>query len=294
MNPVSAGTLICDQKCYHLSTRSSSGNILNNDPNYKSHIQYNIPNLIVPDDSIAYIEISIPYVVIPCSFFQINETNNKLVLIEDGITNSYFFEYGNYNADEFMIDFKALVPSRWGITLDKVSYRFTITNTTYSFVLSADSTCDYIMGFNENLTSAVNGAGINSVSCPRVCNFLSLPRILLRCTEFGSGISSEGGDVLLAIPNNAKAGGQIVYQNFSNRTLVKVENITTLTIQLTDEDGNLLNFGGVASFFTLQVNIYRAWLPKPETFMNLVKKNNSAESQKYFDLYEIEKRKNLF
>lgn len=292
-NSQSAGTLILDQKVYNLSTRSSSGLILNDNPNFKSHIRYDIPNLIVPDDSIAYIEVAVPYVVIPSSFFQINETNNKLVIIGNSLTTTYVFEYGNYNADEFITDFKTLLPVQYGITLDKVSSRFTVTNTTYSFTLSADSTCDYIMGFSDNVYSVVI-SGVNTAICPRVCNFLSLPRIMLRCTEFGTGQSIEGSDVLLSIPNNAKSGGQIVYQNFSNRTLVKVENITGLTIQLTDDDGNLINFQGVSSFFTLQVNIYRNWLPRPDTFYNLVKSNNSAEAQRYFELYDFERRKNIF
>ena len=71
------------------------------------------------------------------------------------------FESGNYNASYFITQFKNLLGTNdgWGITLDTINSKFTITNTFYSFTLSGDSSIDYVMGFNEMCSSTL----VNSV-----------------------------------------------------------------------------------------------------------------------------------
>ena len=84
--------LILDTKKYNLSTRGSGGNILNEERDYKFSIEYNIPDMIVRDESIEYIQFSIPYAVIPVSFYVINENNCVLNYAENGINKSVRFE----------------------------------------------------------------------------------------------------------------------------------------------------------------------------------------------------------
>lgn len=267
--------LILDQTQYHLSTKSSAGRILNINPNYKSKIVFDLPNFIVPDDSIDYIEVSIPYAVIPCSFFQINDNNNKLVILENGVTSVYTFEEGNYNADEFLIDFRAMVPSRFSITLDKVNLQFVVTNSTYEFSFLEESTIDFVMGFSGTIDSSGQ-----ILRMPRVCNFMSLPRVLIHCSELGTGADSNFNDIILAVPNNSRANANIVYTNTNIKTLVKVDNLSQLTFSITDDDGNLLNFHGVSSFWTLQLDVYRKYIERPDTFNQILQKNGTAQKEK--------------
>jgi len=264
-----ANNFIQDSKTYCLSTRGSDGTVLNNDPNFKSYIAFDLPDFLTPDDSIAYAEVSIPYIVIPVSFFQINDTNCMLEVIENGTTTQYTWEYGNYNANEFMVDFRTILPARFSITADLVNSRFIITNTTFEFTFTSNSTIDYIMGFSDTITSS--GLTLNM---PRVFNFLAIPRIMLHCLELGNGSNSQNADIMLAIPNNSRLNGQIVYTAPEIKTLIKQELITRLTFKITDEGGNPINFNGVASFWSVQVDIYRKWIPRPETFSNLVRMNN--------------------
>ena len=266
------GDFILDSKTYALSTRGSDATVLNTNPDFKSYVRFDLPNFLTPDDSIAYVQVSVPYAVIPVSFFQINEYNNMLEVIENGVTTQYFWELGNYNSNEFMTDFRTILPSWFAITADLVNSRFIITNTIYDFTFTNNSTIDFVMGFTGEITSSSL-----TMTMPRVFNFLPIPRIFLRCSELGNGHSSEIGDILLAIPNNSRLNSQIVYTATDLKTLVKEEQITNLTFKLTDEDGNLLNFNGVASFFSVQLDIYRKWIPKIETFYSLVKKSNQAE-----------------
>ena len=263
---------IIDIKQYHLSTRGDAGNVLNGD--YKSQIVFSLPDAIVVDDSIDYIYFSVPYVVVPNSFYVINYTNNKLYVLQSAVTTLYEFPVGNYTSQSFMTVFKSLLGVSFNITLGINSNLFTITHTTTTFSLTSASTIDAVMGFSG--TTAATGL---TLTLSRVCNFLPLPRINLRCPDLAHSFISasiDGSDVILSVPNNAKLNGQIVYNNTSNmKTLFKLTNLNSFQVSLTDDDGNPINFNGISSFFTFQFEIHRRTLAKPLPFNKLVSFINS-------------------
>lgn len=268
---------IVDTKQFHLSTRGDAGDVLNGD--YKSQIRFNIPDAIVIDDSIDYIHFSVPYVVIPNSFYVINETNCMLYVLQSSVTTIYMFPMGNYTAQTFITQFKALLPAAFGITIGVNSNQFTITHTTTTFSFTSASTIDQIMGFSG--TTAAVGL---SLTCPRVCNFLPLPRICLRSPDLAHSFISattDGNDVILSVPNTAKMNGQIIYNNTSNmKTLFKLEKLNNFVVSLTNDDGVPINFNGISSFFVFQFDIYRRSLAKPLPFKTLVSmlNQNSANA----------------
>lgn len=263
---------IVDVKQFHLSTRGDAGTVLNGD--YKSQITFSIPDAIVTDDSIDFIYFSIPYAVIPNSFYIINETNNLLYVLQSSVTTLYTFPYGNYTCQTFMTTFKALLPNQFNISMGVNSNVFVITHTTTTFSFLDESTLDSIMGFSG--TIAATGL---SLTMPRVCNFLPLPRICIRCPDLANSFISattDGNDVILSVPNTAKLNGQIIYNNSSNmKTLFKLTNLNSFVVSLTNDDGAPINFNGVSSFFTFQFDIHRRSLAKPLPFNKLVSFINS-------------------
>lgn len=263
---------IMDSKQFHLSTRGDAGNVLNGD--YKSIIEFTIPDAIVTDDSIDYIHFSIPYAVIPNSFYIINETNCHLYVLQSGITTAYMFPMGNYNSQTFIQQFKALLPAQFNITLGINSNQFTITHTTTNFTFTDASTIDSIMGFSGDVSSV----GF-SLTCPRVCNFLPLPRICIRCSLLANSFISattDGNDVILSVPNTARLNGQIIYNNNSGmKSLFKLDKLQTFVVSITNDDGTAINFNGVSSFFVFQFDIYRKNMLKPLPFNKLVSMINS-------------------
>ena len=101
--------------------------------------------------------------------------------------------------------------------------------------------------------------------------------------------ASSSNDVIITIPNNSKPNGQIYYQNQSNaKLLFRQHELSRFIISLTDDDGNLLNFNGVSSFFTLQFDIYRKYLPKLPSFSNIISSVNKTLFQKYLDEEDID------
>lgn len=261
--------LVVETKIFNLSTRSTACNILNTNPDFKSKCEYNIPNMIERDETIEHILFSIPDAVIPVSFYIINENNNQLFVNVNSVVTQYSFPFGNYNANTFMTLFKTLLGSNWNITLNTVNSKFTVTNLVNDFTILGYSSISSVMGFSDDVVSISLSA-----TMPRCCNFFPLPRINLRCPELANTStigSASASDVIITIPNNAKPNGQIYYLNqMQAKLLFRHHDLTRFVISFTDDDGNFLNFNGVSSFFSLQFDIYRKWMPKPPRFSNIV------------------------
>lgn len=270
--------LIKETKQVHLSTTSGAGRIINQDPNFKSQIEFNIPNLIRKEDDIEYIMFSVPYAIIPVSFYTINETNNTLVysITNPTATNATItFPSGNYNANQFITTFLAIKNAAHNltITLDQVTSKFSVFNTTGNITLRAASTCDFIMGFSDDVVGTASGGG-QVARCPRVCNFLPLPRINMRCNNLANSVMTgiqQTNDLVITIPNNSKPNGEIVYTNSSNiQMLFQQETLSTFVVSFTNETGQLINFNGVSSFWVFQFDIYRKKIDKPLSFYKVL------------------------
>lgn len=281
--------LVLESKVFNLSTRGTAGTILNEDVNFKSKIRFDVPDMITRDENVEYIQFSVPYAVIPISFYTINETNRELKVTENGTTTTIVFPLGNYNASLFMTTFKQLLngtangSGRFNIILNDIDSSFTITNSTFSFTLLESSTISSIMGFSDTISSSIVSA-LNTLDLPRCCNFLSLPRVCLRCSDLAnSNMVGDFGssDIILSVPNDSRPNSQIVYQNTTqSKMLFRKDKMDTFVVSLTNDDGQLLNFNGISSFWTFQFDIYRRLADKLPAFSQITNSVNSFNNQR--------------
>jgi hypothetical protein len=259
----------------------------------KSFIEYNIPDMIVHDDSCQYILFSIPYAIIPVSYYTVNQYNNSLSILENNVTTTYSFPHGNYNVSTFSQEFTKLLGSQWSVILNQFNSVLTITNTLNAFTIyKSNSTISSILGFNLDISSAVVSS-VNTLVMPRCCNFLSLSRICIRCPQLLSGNNmvgtSNASDLIISIPNNAKPNGQIYYQNQTQiKSLYRGSNLSRFTVALTDDDGNLIDFNGIPSFFVLQFDIWRTYVPKMASFRNILESVNLAQAKLLEEAQQME------
>lgn len=89
----------------------------------------------------------------------------------------------------------------------------------------------------------------------------------------GSAVSS--GDIIASVPNNARLNSQIVYTSTGVEHLVRSIGNNGITITITNDNNQEIDFNNVSSYFVLQFNIYRRALKRPMRFSNLVSSINS-------------------
>jgi hypothetical protein len=255
----------------YLSTKSSSGTLLNGD--MKSDVLYDLKNYLMYEDdkTVEYITISVPSCVLVNSNYIINQYNNTLII--NGVT--YTFPYGNYTSKLFIDVFPTIV-SGFTLAINQVTSRFTITKSSGgSFTILGASPISYIMGFSENITAT------GTYTFTRVCNFLpnATYQICVANGNMYNGLvlAVDGrvaySNILASIPNDSKLNTQIVYQNNSMEFRLNTLSCDFLNIQIRDNNGNLVDFNGIATFFTLQINVHRKQLKLVSGFSDVL---NSA------------------
>jgi hypothetical protein len=230
----------------------------------KSHVLYDLRSYINydGDNTVEKITVSMPYALLVNSNYIINQYNNRLSIQIGGFVDNFDFPYGNYSASSFMTAFSNLV-SGYTISLNTTTNKFTISNASFPFTILGTSTIDYIMGFNDNIVSSVVGA-TNSAILPRVCNFLPNASFQI-CTIGGvlyNGIvldknGSTYGNVLCSVPNVSTNNTQLVYNGTNEEFQLQSLNQSFLEIAILDNNGEYIDFNGVASFFALKLKIFR-------------------------------------
>jgi hypothetical protein len=246
----------------YLSTKSSSGLLLNGD--MKSHIIYDLRSYINfdGDTTVDKITVSIPYALLVNSNYIINQYNNRLTIMIAGSTYNYVFPNGNYGAGSFMTAFSNIVTG-FSISLNSTTNKFSISNSLFAFTILGTSTIDYIMGFNENVVSSVVGL-TNTAIMPRVVNFL--PNASFQICTIG-GVLYNGvvlgengttfGNVLCSIPNVSTNNTQLVYNGTAEEFQLQGLNQSTIELAIFDNNGDFIDFNGIASFFALKIKVYR-------------------------------------
>jgi hypothetical protein len=196
-----------------------------------------------------YYTIKITHAEFPFSFYVINSTNNYLSLS----TGNIFFEEGNYNAIQFQVYVRSLLPTNMTFDLNIVTGRFILTYPSY-FYINPTSNCGKILGFN-------NGSSYYSVSniieLPYPCNFtlqnlyIKTPNLLLE----NYNTQTKDYNTLRNIQINTSPFGIILYENKSNnKNLIKnIDCQNSLTVQIYDDYGNFINFNGVSWTITIQL-----------------------------------------
>lgn len=281
-----------ETKMLYLSTKSSQCTQLNGD--LKSHVSFDIKSFLdyQDDETVQTATLSMPYAILCNSNYQINYTNSRLDILESATNISYEFPYGNYAADTFMKTFKTLLPISYNISLDQISGKFTITNSSFPFTLLGTSTIDYVLGFSDNV-EAIFVAPVYTATMPRLCNFLPTPlfRICVESNTIYNGqvLGAAGqpaySNVLASIPNITQQNTQVVYQNYGDEFAIQPTGQTQLIISILDDNGQFIDFNGVSSYFQLRLRLYKKIKKMNKSFNELL--TNATVARKALEESEV-------
>ena len=101
---------------------SSSAMLMNGTA--KSYVHFYIQNAInTTNKNTIEMRVSLVNAQLPCSFYQINNFNNTIII--NGI--SYMFPNGNYNVNSFITTWKSVVGSTWVLSFSSFTNTFIFT-----------------------------------------------------------------------------------------------------------------------------------------------------------------------
>ncbi len=203
---------------------------------------FNFTGLLMEDETIVSRFVSVLSASLPYSHYIINEYNNKLVYNTGGENITVYFDYGMYQALNFINEFQSKVPG-FTLSINKLTGKYTITHSS-NFTLKKSSTIFYILGFDNAFDYESSN---NTLTAPHPCDFSGLRAFkiksnILRTLNRDSYSNNYTNDIAL-INNTASPYGITIYNNVNNiKSLLQTKTIDYIDIEITDQDDNYINF----------------------------------------------------
>jgi len=212
-----------------------------------------------------YIHLSVKHAVIPYSFYNVNKTNNTLIIRSFSIPFSYSslqtitLSIGNHNVNTLLSDLKSKIDSHFTITYNSITNKMTFTNSLYDFCLVSSSTCLEILGFGTTTTDIYdNGLSLTSLY---VMNLQPVQCICINSNFISNSITSgnqNNGTIIASMPINNQPFTMITYSNQTNYKINLFSNVfNRISIKFQDQNGNLIDLNNLHWSMTLQFDILK-------------------------------------
>lgn len=186
-------------------------------------------------------------VIIPHTFYNINETNNEFIVIKNDLTQvTVKFPVQFMNAN----DISSTTIEGITITFDKKKFKFTFNrdlplNSSVKFITGITFTTSHkVFGF-ESSTYYFEGSE-TKLEAPFVADFNSIPAIYIRCNQIHSKFiyNNNRTSILHRLIVDKPFGQLLTFQNNSTDMFVNQENIGYMQFSLTDNRGQHINLNG--------------------------------------------------
>lgn len=191
------------------------------------------------------IETSVESVVMPLSFYIVNETNNKLLINDNNNSlQTYIVPEGNYQANTLKTALSAIVSGLYTVSYSSTTNKYTFqrSNNT-NFTIRSDSTILNILGFSSKSHTSVGGL----LTSDKVVDLSGNNQLLIEFSNFGTrNLDSRVGrrtPIFLNLPVNASNGDILVWENTNNyRIVITNKHLQYYQVRVLDEDYNEVNF----------------------------------------------------
>ena len=185
-------------------------------------------------------KVVISNIIIPHTFYNINENNNTFVITKtDGSSKDVRFPIQFMNAN----DITSTLIEGVTIVFDKKTFKFTFNTAPISNITSIQFTTSHkIFGFQQNVIYSL----ATPLTAPFVADFNSIPAVYIRCNQIHSKFvyNNNRTSILHRLVVDKPFGQLLTYQNNSTDMFINQENIGYLQLSLTDNRGQHLNLNG--------------------------------------------------
>ena len=245
-----------------------SANVSSYTNSYLTGFMSNFEPIICEDNETMFY--SLQQISIPYSFYGVNHTNQYLDITETVGGQSYnrtvIMPAGNYSAMQYQATLLPLLNASthidYTMTYSSIQNRYTIgiitQNVTVNFLFktgtNGESSNFAMLGFDhEDIT-------ISSSILSQNCIIMNTIQYIMLKTNLGNhSRSSAGTDSMLEIINIQHQPNAFIFFQPLNQTKYMLNNssLSSVSIELTDNNNNVINLNGVPYHFTIRVDIIK-------------------------------------
>ena len=215
--------------------------------------EFYLPVIEIPSQ--YHLHINVVHSSIPFTFYNINSSNNVLNYTSGSQSYSLIIPQGNYNVTSMKTYLVSTLPN-FTITYDSTTNKYKFTSTAnIDFIFLSTSTCLGLLGFSkqDNSSSSFSLTSTQTINlypirCICICSNLQTSNINVN--------NKNKSNIICSIPITTQPNSIITYLNPSNFKINTYANIiSSLRIQLMDQDGNVLDLNGANWSMTIQFDV---------------------------------------
>jgi hypothetical protein len=216
-----------------------------------SNVGFNLP--LIETNVQSQIFISVEHVIIPYSWYDVNEHNNLLSYSINNVAYNLTTAKGNYSATKFAKYLTDSLPS-FTVTYDKIKNKFTFTHESSDFTFLSSSTCFKLLGFNKQNNNSFSRTltstnGINLLFTPCLCIYSNIDS-----DSINKSGSLQNKRLFMSVPIEVPPNSMIVH-SAPNLKLNSYTNVLSyLEFQLCNIDGQVLDLNGCDWSMTLRLD----------------------------------------
>jgi hypothetical protein len=200
------------------------------------------------------IMLSVQSVIIPYTFYNINDSNNTLNYTQNNISSQVIISKGNYNAINLATFLTASMPN-FTVKYNPIINKFSFTNNSNDFSFSTSSTCFTILGITNSLLSSTGKIYISTNCVNLLSNMCICIQSNLPTGNINTSKLSEG-NVLCSFPVETPPYSLITYKNTNSfKTNLYSNTISYINIRIADHTNNLIDLNGCHFSMTLQIDV---------------------------------------
>jgi hypothetical protein len=255
---------------------------------YLSNINFNFSGLLKDDINLIRSYITVLNAQFAVSFYIIDDTNNVLNYIENGVTKSITIVIGNYNGNQMVKALNTGFTTNSSLTIttslnpQNGILSFTITGG-ISYTFLSTSTIKSILGFSSNITSTTL---INMVY---QMNLLGKKKIFINSNNLRniafSSKSLSNVQTIATIPIDQPPYAMVNYTSVSDleKNILYNRSLDMIDIQIVDESNLYVNFQNINWSITLCLTVEKddvVKLPYGLNNLSIENKNNIENIKK--------------
>lgn len=260
--PVTPNTII-ETKLIVLS--SKDGEKLNGSMN--SNVLFNFKDIMLKSNDILLTTCAVLDAEIPASYYNVNSSNSSTSITRNGVTFTITVPSGNYNANEFITEFKSLYDTATSgttlaMTFDTITGKYSLKDTAFDITINNTGSNSYILlGGVDGTDYVFSKTATPPNSFNSLANFLGVTRIkILSDSLVSHNVDSNNLTTTTLVDTlGASAGdfGLTVYNSLGRESLLLAKRIQSIDIQLKDQNNNFIDFNFINWNITLILNIHR-------------------------------------
>lgn len=218
----------------------------------------------------GHVYVNVKQAVIPYSFYNVDNNNNKLILLINGTTYTITILPGNYNVNSLISEIQSQISTfavnDKNLTLTYISKtnKIAFTHSLNTFQILDTTTCSELIGFQngETITATnVSGTIYQAMSINGI-NLFGIQQIFICSDNFVlnniSANDPNNASILASVNVSSNPNSIIQYENNNSMHLIHhVQNLTNVHIKLTSQTNDVLELNGIHFSITLQLTIVK-------------------------------------